>query len=221
VTLRVLIADDHPIFRAEVRSLLDRHAGIDVVAEVADGLDAVEATRTQKPDVIVIDISMPGMNGLDATLNMTRELPSAKVLFLSMHSDSRFVDAALRSGAHGYLLKECATEELVSAIHAVVAGGIYVSPCLGDAVLESYRSGGRTLSTLFELTPREREVLQLLAEGQSAHDIAERLHVSVKTVGTHREHLMHKVGTHSLAGLTKFAIREGLTSAENCSARRS
>jgi DNA-binding NarL/FixJ family response regulator len=214
MALRVLIADDHPVFCAGVRSILDRQSDVEIVAEVEDGLEAVEATRTHKPDVVVIDVSMPGMNGLDATLHITGEMPGAKVLCLSVHSDPSFVDAALRSGAHGYLVKECLPEELVSAIHAVVAGGIYLSPSLGDAVLASYRAGRCEFSTLSGLTPREREVLQLLAEGQSAHDIAERLHVSVKTVGTHREHLMHKVGTRSLAGLTKFAIREGLTSAE-------
>ena len=214
MALSILIADDHPIFRAGIRSLLESQTSFEIVAEVADGLDAVEATQEQKPDVVVIDVSMPGMNGLEATLHITGENPRTKVLCLSMHSDPRFADAALRSGAHGYLIKECAPEELVGAIRAVVAGGIYVSPSLGDAVLESYRNGGCELSSLSGLTLREREVLQLLAEGQSTHDIAERLHVSVKTVGTHREHLMHKVGTHSLAGLTKFAIREGLTSVE-------
>jgi DNA-binding NarL/FixJ family response regulator len=214
MALRALIADDHPIFRAGMRSLLDTQSGVEIVAEVADGLGAVEAARTQKPDVAVIDISMPGMNGLDATLIITDEIPGTKVLCLSMHSDPRFVDAALRSGAHGYLVKECAPDELVSAIHTVAAGGIYLSPSLGDAVLANYRAGKHELSTLSELTQREREILQLLAEGQSTRDIADRLHVSVKTVGTHREHLMHKVGTHSLADLTKFAIREGLTSAE-------
>jgi len=214
MALSILIADDHPIFRAGIRSLLESQTSFEIVAEVADGLDAVEATQEQKPDVVVIDVSMPGMSGLEATLHITGENPRTKVLCLSMHSDPRFADAALRSGAHGYLIKECAPEELVGAIRAVVAGGIYVSPSLGDAVLESYRNGGCELSSLSGLTLREREVLQLLAEGQSTHDIAERLHVSVKTVGTHREHLMHKVGTHSLAGLTKFAIREGLTSVE-------
>ena len=212
--LRVLLADDHPIFRAGVRSLMDSQLSAEVVAEVEDGAGAVEVALAEKPDVVVIDVSMPGMNGLEATLHITGENPRTKVLCLSMHSDPRFADAALRSGAHGYLIKECAPEELVGAIRAVVAGGIYVSPGLGDAVLESYRNGGCKLSSLSGLTLREREVLQLLAEGQSTHDIAERLHVSVKTVGTHREHLMHKVGTHSLAGLTKFAIREGLTSVE-------
>lgn len=213
MTLRLLLADDHPIFRAGVRSLLDKQPGVEIVAEAADGLSAVEAARSQKPDVVVIDVSMPGMNGIDATLRITAEAPDAKVLCLSMHSDRRFVDAALRSGARGYLLKECALEELVGAIQAVVAGQIYVSPRLADAVLDGYRAE-RDHSTLDGLTPREREVLQLLAEGHSTQDIATRLHVSAKTVGTHREHLMQKLGTGSLAGLTKFAIREGMTSAE-------
>jgi DNA-binding NarL/FixJ family response regulator len=212
--LRVLLADDHPIFRAGVRSLMDSQLSAEVVAEVEDGVGAVEAALTQKPDVVVIDVSMPGMNGLDATRRITNEAPEVKVLCLSMHSDRRFVDAALRSGARGYLLKECALEELVGAIHAVVAGQIYVSSRLTDAVLTGYRAEGGVPSALDLLTPREREVLQLLAEGHSAQDIAARLYVSVKTIGTHREHLMQKLGTRSLAGLTKFAIREGLTSAE-------
>jgi DNA-binding NarL/FixJ family response regulator len=214
MALRIVLADDHPIFREGVRSLLSSLPGVDVVAEVDDGASAVEAARIQNPDVVVIDVSMPGMNGLDATLRIAIEAPDAKVLCLSMHSDRRFVDAALRSGARGYLLKECALEELVSAVHAVVAGQIYVSSALTGAVLDGYRAEGSAPSALDLLTLREREVLQLLAEGHSAQDIATRLHVSVKTVGTHREHLMKKLETRSLAGLTKFAIREGLTSAE-------
>jgi len=214
MAIRLLIADDHPIFRAGLRSLLATQAGVEILAEVEDGLAAVEAARTRKPDLVVIDVSMPGMNGLEATRRITAAAPGVKVLCLSMHSDRRFVDAALQSGAHGYLLKECALEELVSAIHAVLAGQVYVSPGLGAAVLEDYRAEGHERSALSLLTSREREVLQLLAEGHSARSIAARLDVSVKTVGTHREHLMRKLGTHSLSGLTKLAIREGLTSAE-------
>jgi DNA-binding NarL/FixJ family response regulator len=214
MSLRVLLADDHTIFRAGVRSLLDAQPGVEVIAEVEDGLGAVEAALTHKPDVVLIDVSMPGMNGLDATLRITSDAPEAKVLCLSMHADRRFVDSALRSGARGYLLKECALEELISAIHTVVAGQIYVCSRLTDTVLEGYRAGKCERPALDLITSREREVLQLLAEGHSAQDIAARLHVSVKTVGTHREHLMQKLDTHSLAGLTKFAIREGLTSAE-------
>ena len=214
MAIRLLLADDHPIFRAGLRALLETQPNVEILAEVEDGLGAVEAAGTQKPDIVVIDVAMPGMNGLEATRRITAAAPRVKVLCLSMHSDRRFVDAALRSGAHGYLLKECALEELVIAIHAVLAGQIYVSPGLGDAVLTGYRKEGHARSALSELTSREREVLQLLAEGHTAQAIAARLHVSVKTVGTHREHLMQKLGTRSLAGLTKFAIREGLTSAE-------
>jgi DNA-binding NarL/FixJ family response regulator len=214
MAIRLVLADDHPIFRAGLRSLLKTQPDVEILAEVEDGLGAVEAARTQKPDIVVIDVSMPGMNGLEATRRITTEAPRAKVLCLSMHSDRRFVDAALRSGAHGYLLKECALEELVMAIHAVLAGQIYMSPRLGDVVLTGYRAEGHERSVLSLLTSREREALQLLAEGHAAIDIATRLHLSVKTVGTHREHLMQKLGTPSLSGLTKFAIREGLTSAE-------
>jgi len=211
MTHRLLLADDHPIFRAGVRSLLDAQPDMEVIAEVEDGAAAVEAARKHKPDVVVIDVSMPGMNGLEATRRITAEAPEVKVLCLSMHTDSRFVKAAFGSGARGYLLKECALEDLVVAIRTVAAGQIYVSPGLADTVLEGYRANESESSALDLLTPREREVLQLLAEGHPAQDIASRLQVSVKTVGTHREHLMQKLDTHSLAGLTKFAIREGVT----------
>jgi DNA-binding NarL/FixJ family response regulator len=214
MAIRVVLADDHPIFRAGLRSVLATQADVEILAEVEDGLGAVEAAREKKPDVVVIDVSMPGMNGLEATRRITAEGPGVKVLCLSMHSDRRLVDAALRSGAHAYLLKECAREELVTAIRAVLAGQIYVSPGLADAVLTGYRAEGGERSALLLLTSREREVLQLLAEGHTTRDIAARLHVSVKTVGTHREHLMQKLGIHTLSGLTKFAIREGLTSSE-------
>jgi DNA-binding NarL/FixJ family response regulator len=214
MTLRLLLADDHPIFRAGVRSLLDAQPDMEIVAEAEDGVGAVEAARKHKPDVIVTDVSMPGMTGLEAARRITTEAPGIKVLCLSMHTDSHFVKAAFRSGARGYLLKECALADLVAAIHAVSAGQLYVSPGLADTVMEGYGAEGSERSALDLLTPREREVLQLLAEGHPAQAIASRLKVSVKTVGTHREHLMHKLGTHSLAGLTKFAIREGVTPLE-------
>ncbi len=214
MTLRLLLADDHPIFRAGVRSLLDEQPDMEIVAEAEDGVGAVEAARKHKPDVVVTDVSMPGMTGLEATRRITTEAPGIKVLCLSMHTDSRFVKAAFRSGARGYLLKECALEALVAAIHAVSAGQLYVSPGLADTVMEGYGAEGSESSALDLLTPRERDVLQLLAEGHPTQEVASRLKVSVKTVGTHREHLMDKLGTHSLAGLTKFAIREGVTPLE-------
>ena len=211
MTLRLLLADDHPIFRAGVRSLLDAQPDMEVIAEVEDGASAVEAVHTHEPDVVVIDISMPGMNGVEATRRITAKAPEVKVLCLSMHTDSRFVKAAFRSGTRGYLLKDCALEELVGAIQTVCAGQIYVSPGLAETVLEGFGASESESSALDLLTPREREVLQLLAEGRPAAEIASRLKVSVKTVGTHREHLMHKLDTHSVAGLTKLAIREGVT----------
>jgi len=214
MTLRLLIADDHPIFRAGVQSLLDEQLDMEIIAEAKDGAGAVDAAQKHKPNVVLIDVTMPGMNGLEATRRITAEAPAIKVLCLSMHTDRRFVKAAFKSGARGYLLKECVIEDLVAAIHTVRAGQIYVSPGLADTVMEAFRSTGSDSSALDALTPREREVLQLLAEGHPAVEIASRLKVSVKTVGTHREHLMQKLGTHSLAGLTKFAIREGVTPLE-------
>jgi DNA-binding NarL/FixJ family response regulator len=214
MAIRVLLADDHPIFRAGLRSVLMTQPDVEDLAEAEDGFGAVQAAQVQQLDVAVVDIAMPGMNGVEATRRIRAEAPRVKVLCLSMHSDSRFVQAALRSGAHGYLLKDCALLELVTAIRSVIAGQIYVSPGLGDAVLAGYRAEGHECSFLSLLTSRQREILQLLAEGHSTAAVASRLCVSVKTVGTHREHLMQKLGTRSVAGLTKFAIREGLISAQ-------
>jgi len=212
--LRVVLADDHPLFRAGLRALLDAHPGMQVIVEVDDGLGAVEAARTENPDVVVMDASMPGMNGVEATSRIATEQPGVKVLCLSMHSDRFFVEGMLRAGASGYVLKECVFDELIAAIHAVVGGQVYLSPGLADSVLKDYRAEGERgeSSALDRLTPREREVLQLLAEGHTTQDIAGRLYVSAKT--THREHLMQKLNTRSVAGLTKLAIREGLTSVE-------
>jgi DNA-binding NarL/FixJ family response regulator len=215
MAIRILVANDHPIFRAWVRALLDAQLDVEILVEGADGLGALEAARAHKPDVAVIDVSMPGMNGLETARRIAAEVPGVKVLCLTRHSDPRFMDAALRSGAHGYLMKECAREDLVAAIHTALADQIYVSPGLADAVLEGYRAEWGEHSPLSLLTERERAVLQLLAEGHTTQDIAARLRVSAKTVGAHCEHLKQKLGTQSLAGLTKFAIREGMTSTED------
>jgi len=206
MAIRLLLADDHPIFRAGLRSLLETQSGVEILAEIEDGLGAVEAARTQKPDVVVIDVSMLGMNGLEATRRITAEAPRVKVLCLSMRSDRRFVDAALRSGAHGYLLKECALEELASAIRAVLAGQIYVSPGLGDAVLEDYRAEGPERSALSLLTLREREVLQLLAEGRTMKEIGVRLGITARTVAFHKYQLAEKLGLRSTADLVRYAL---------------
>ena len=216
MSIGILLADDHQLFLDGLHALLAQQPGMEVVAEARDGQEAVRAALKHRPDVVVMDISMPGMNGIEATRQITKRLPEVKVLSLSMHADKRFVLAVLEAGASGYLLKESALEELVRAIRAVEAGQTYLSPAIAGFVVEAYKAAHpKTASSMFSLlTAREREVLQLIAEGRSTKEIAELLCVSVKTVSTHREHLMKKLNLYSIAGLTKYAIREGLTSTE-------
>ena len=190
---------------------------MEVIRQASDGLQAVELSRDLDPDVVVMDLTMPGMNGIEATRLITNEVPGVKVLCLSVHSDTQFISAVLDAGASGYLLKECAFEELVTAIHTVIGNQMYLSPGIAGTVVDDYKARRPELgaSAFSKLTEREREIVQLLAEGQSTKEIADRLCLSVKTVGTHREHLMAKLQIHSLAQLTKYAIREGLTSVES------
>jgi DNA-binding NarL/FixJ family response regulator len=174
----------------------------------------VEASQELAPDVVVMDASMPEMNGIEATRRITGRAPQIRILCLSMHADPRFVEGVLEAGASGYLLKECSFEEVVRAIHAVERNRTYLSPDISGVVIDALRtrrSGtGRSAFTL--LSDREREILQLLAEGHSPRHIAESLHLSIKTIATHREHVMDKLGIHNIAGLTKLALREGMTS---------
>jgi len=217
MSTRILLADDHQIFREGLASLLERQQDMDVIQQASDGLQAVRVSRDLKPDVVVMDLTMPGMNGIEATRLITNEVPGVKVLCLSVHGDTQFISAVLDAGASGYLLKDCAFEELVTAIHTVMGNQIYLSPGIAGTLVDDYkaRRPESAPSAFSQLTEREREIVQLLAEGQSTKEIAERLCLSVKTVGTHREHLMAKLHVHSLAQLTKYAIREGLTSVES------
>ncbi|HTL30785.1 MAG TPA: response regulator transcription factor [Tepidisphaeraceae bacterium] len=215
---RILLADDHQIVRQGLRSLLDQHPDMEVVGEAEDGRKAVEMTDELNPDVVVMDVGMPGLNGIEATRQVALKEKGTKVVALSMHSDRRFVGEMLKAGAKGYLLKDGAFDELANAIRTVCANKVYLSPKIANFVVEDYvrqrpEVPGKK-SAYASITPREREVLQLFAEGQSTKQVAATLHLSVKTVETHRRQIMEKLQIFSVAELTKYAIREGITSAE-------
>jgi len=218
MSIRVLIADDHKIMLAGLRSLLEKQTDIEVVGEADNGRKAVRMAQEKKPDVIVMDVSMPDLNGIEATKQIIESLPETRVIALSMHSDKRFVMGMLRAGASGYLLKDCASQELANAIDQVARGKKYLSPEITGVVIDDFllgRGSSEEVATAAsQLSPREREVLQLIAEGWSTKQIASHLYVSIKTIETHRRQIMKKLDLHSIADLTKYAIREGLTSIE-------
>jgi DNA-binding NarL/FixJ family response regulator len=215
----ILLADDHRIFRDGLRPLLAAQDDITVVGEAADGREALRLARELRPDVAVLDISMPGLNGIDVTRLLGREAPSVKVIILSMHSDRRFVREALRAGARGYLLKDAGITDLLTAVRSVVAGQTYLCAAVNEQVIREYvhqanRADSEADSAFALLSPRECEVLQLLAEGLATKEIAGRLNLSVKTIESHRKAVMDKLELRSVAELTKYAIREGLTPLE-------
>ena len=214
MSIRVLLADDHRIMREGLRSLIERESDMEVVAEAADGRRTVRLAQELSPDVALVDISMPELNGIEATGQITSTDADVKVLALSMHSEEHFIMGMLRAGASGYLLKDCAADELCSAIRTVISDETYLSPKAASVVISDYR---RELSDVKSarssgLTPREREVLQLVTEGDTSKKIAAQLDVSVKTIQAHRQQIMDKLGIHSVAGLTKYAIQKGITS---------
>lgn len=213
MSLRVLIADDHRIVREGLRSLLEAEPDIHVVGEAGDGREAIALARELQPDVVIMDIAMPLLNGVEATRQIVPELAQTRVIMLSVYADRRFVAEALRAGATGYVAKDCAYEELVRAVRAVVVGKTYLCPRITSVVVEDYvrRAPTEPESAFTLLTARERQVLQLLAEGKTTREIAGVLGVAVKTAETHRQNMMKKLGTRSLADLTRYAIREGLT----------
>jgi DNA-binding NarL/FixJ family response regulator len=216
LTTRVLLADDHAIFVEGLRSLLEKQPDFELVGEAGDGRTAVRLAAEQSPHVVIMDLTMPDLNGIEATRMIVAADPSTKVIILSMHSTRRFMAEALKAGAAGYLLKESAVAELVLAIRTVTSGRAYLSPRVTNTVVNDYvrhvpADRGAAYGTL---TPRQREVLQLIAEGKTTKEMAARLHVSIKTIEAHRAQIMSTLNIHSIAGLTKFAIHEGLTSAE-------
>ena len=215
MSIRILIVDDHNIIREGLRALLEKEPDMEIVAEAENGRMAVQMVRKSNPDVVIMDIGMPDLNGIEATSQIMARSSSVKVIALSMHSNKQFVVEILKSGALGYLLKDCAFEELASAIRAVVANQIYLSPKIANIIIKDYVRHSTSESSVFSiLTAREREVLQLLAEGKITKEIAYDLHLSIKTIETHRRTIMTKLDIHSVAELTKYAIREGLTPLE-------
>ncbi len=215
MAISVLLADDHRIFREGLLSLLQGVEDIQVVGEAANGREAVRLAARLRPAVVVMDISMPELNGVEATRQILADAPRARVLVLSMHRDPRYVAGVLEAGAKGYLLKDCAAAELVSVIRTVANGESYLSPQVAEVVVRGF-VGRLSLETgrppASVLSPREREVLQLLAEGCDTRTIADRLHIGVKTVENHRRNLMEKLGLTNLADLIRYALREGVTS---------
>jgi DNA-binding NarL/FixJ family response regulator len=216
MSIQVLLVDDHAIIREGLRSLLEKQPEMKVIADTDDGRRALDLVRQHLPNIVIMDISMPGLNGIEATRQIIAEFPNVKVIALSIHSKRRFVADMLSAGATGYILKECLFDELVQAIKAVAAGGRYLSPRITDVVVSDYvKHLSATAYSPFEaLKAREREVLQLVAEGKSTKQIALELHVSTKTIEANRRQIMEKLNIHSIAELTKYAVREGLTTLE-------
>jgi len=215
---RVLIADDHTIVRQGLRAILQLEPDLEVVGEATDGRDAVRKARTLAADIVLLDISMPRMNGLEATTRLVKESPRTRVIALTMHTSEEYVYSLLKAGARGYLLKESAAADLVEAIRAVQAGGTYLHPSISQNVVNEYLkrsdSGTGHRGSADSLTSREREVLQLIAEGHTNKEIAGQLGLSVKTIEAHRTRVMEKLGIHNVAGLTRYAIRKGITSVD-------
>jgi two-component system response regulator NreC len=215
MTIKILIADDHQIMREGLRTMLEKEHDIKVVGEAEDGRMTHRLAQELIPDVIIMDVAMPDLNGIEATRQIIADLPGVKIIALSMHDDRRFVLNMLKAGAAGYMLKDCAFKDLAKAIRVVMSNKTYLSDEIADIVVKDYLASSTPAgSSVFQLlSPREREVLQLLAEGKTSALIGESLHISVKTVETHRQQIMVKLKIKSVAELTKYAIREGLTSA--------
>ena len=215
--IRVVLADDHNLMRQGIRALLERADDIQIVGEADNGHDAVDLVERLKPDVLLIDITMPRMNGLEATERIRLRRLGTRVLILSMSADEMVVRQALRNGAHGYLIKQSAVDELLLALRAVNQGEIYLSPVVSSSIVSDLLAlpVGATPVGLARLTSREREVLQLIAEGSTSREIGELLTVSVKTVEKHRSSLMAKLSVHDVAGLTRLAIKYGIVSADS------
>ena len=212
MSIRIVLADDHRITREGVRLMLDQEAEFDVVGETGDGRKAVDLVAELTPDVVIMDLTMPSLNGVEATRQVKAQNPDVKVIVLSMHLERQFVSETLAAGASGYLLKDSPTEELLKAVRTVMGGDPYLSPKVQEVLVTSCLTAAQSDRGLQSLSPREREVLQLTAEGKNTKEIGLMLHLSSKTVEGHRRQLMSKLNINSIADLTRYAIREGLAS---------
>jgi len=216
MSIKIILADDHAIMRSGLRSLLENDPEMEVIAETGDGQMAIRQALHSKPDVVIMDIAMPDLNGMDATRKIVSKIPSTKVVALSMYSDKRFILSMLSAGASGYLPKNCAFDELVNAIHTVVANKIYLSPSIAKVVLKDYvcRISNSNDPSLNKIGSSERMIIRLIAQGKSIGQISAMLNKSVRTVSRQRRQIMEKLDTFTISGITKYAIREGLTSLE-------
>ncbi|MBN1987241.1 MAG: response regulator transcription factor [Prolixibacteraceae bacterium] len=211
MTIKVVIADDHQLFREGLVNLLASAPDIEVIAQAKDGKDAMEKTFQLKPDVVLIDIGMPQMNGIDATRQLKKEMPEVKIIAVSMHSDRQYVKGILEAGADGYLLKNCTYHQLTDAIQSVFSGKKILSEDITDLVIKGYLEPAEVENDGFaDLSEREVEILQLYAEGKSTREISEKLFISVKTVGTHKQHIFEKLNLKNNADIIKFALRKGM-----------
>lgn len=213
--IRVVLVDDHSLVREGIASIIDSLECAEVVAEAEDGHQGLRTVREETPDVVLLDISLPGLNGLEVLERLHKDFPDLGIVMVSMHANEEYVARALEKGARGYLLKSASKEELEIAVRAAYRGQTYLSPAVSKPMVERFLSGGKSSENPLDLlTPRQREVLQLVAEGLSSREIADRLHLSVKTVESHRSNLMERLEIHDLAGLVRFAVETGLVGAD-------
>ena len=215
--IRVILADDHTLVRAGIRALLEKLPGVEVVAEAGDGRDVLNLIKLHRPDVVLMDVTMPGLSGLEVAERLHKQLPKVRIIMLSMHHNEEYVWRALKAGATGYLLKKAATAELATALQCVTQGEIYLSKEISDGLPKNFALDGiaNRKSPLEQLSGRQREILQLIAEGQNTKGIADLLKVSPKTIEYHRVKLMHCLNVHDVAGLVRFALRVGLIPPES------
>ncbi|MBW8331749.1 MAG: response regulator transcription factor [Prolixibacteraceae bacterium] len=213
MTIRILITDDHQLFREGIANLLSASPQIEIVGQAENGQQAIEKAKQLKPDIVIMDLSLPVINGVDATRILRKEVPATKVLVLSMHADKNYIKEALEAGAFGYLFKDCTYDQLIEAINTVYQGKKYLSNKITEVLIHDYLNRDEEIQDKSpELSERESEILRLIAEGKSTREIADLLFISVKTVGTHKQHVLEKLNLQSTAGLIKYAIRKGIVS---------